>query len=356
MKTIIAACICLLCVCVFGQGAKLDQLKPLNKRPGGSVKLKKVLRISDDFTNFYFRYPHNMALDQYGDVYVMDYNQFLRFDKGGKFLHNFYQRGQGPGELVTMKNYLLFKDHIIILNVRPHKILWFKKDGFYVREFRIRKNFFTGKLLTYRNGKYYVVTSGIPKIKGEKSFTYDLFRIYELSEDDGNFKQLAAFPVKTFVVNLGGGRASKDLANFFSRVYKDRYVVISHSREYQVKIFDLEKAQIIRVFSRKYSRIKKNSSSDDDVIINLKRYKELEMEYEEDIEDIALFGDEIWVVTSTKKKEQTLIDVFDHDGYYLDNFYLKLNGTIMASDGKHILVREKDRNENPIIVKYLVKR
>ena len=37
-----------------------------------------------------------------------------------------------------------------------------------------------------------------------------------------------------------------------------------------------------------------------------------------------------------------MIDIFDENGRYLDNFYLKINGSLMAVREDDIFIREKD--------------
>jgi hypothetical protein len=339
---------------LYCQEINLNQEKPLNKKPGKILKMKEMMRITDEQGGFYFRYPYGMRISDKGEIFLMDHNQLLRFEKNGKLLNNYYKKGQGPAELVSMRNYVLNGEFIIVFNVRPHKILWFEKKGPPVKEFRIYNRFFSGNLIAYRNSKYYLVTNTIPVVKGNYGFTNDIHQLIEISADGKDLKTLVSYPVKTFTVMFEKGRASKGIARFISRVHKNRYLVLSHTAEYQIKIYDLEKKCPINVFSRKYNRIKPKHYTDADIMVSGRKYKELKLKYVEDIKDLFALEDKILVVTSTENKKRTLIDVFDYNGIYLDNFYLKLKGRIMAAWKEYIFVREKNKYGAAEIVKYRV--
>ncbi len=85
------------------------------------------------------------------------------------------------------------------------------------------------------------------------------------------------------------------------------------------------------------------------------RYKPPEKKCENDVLGLFFHKDQLWIKTSTKdEKKGTLFDVFNKEGKYVDNFYLKLNGTLMTTHGDFIFVLEKDEDENLQIVKYKI--
>jgi hypothetical protein len=267
-------------------------------------------------------------------------------------LHNYHREGQGPGELIQMKNYILYEDFIILCGNRPNKIIWFEKNGTLKKEFRIYKNFFSLKLISYRNNKYYFINSFIPNIKTNKALVDAPKSIIEISGDGNDVRYLTSFPIKTFVVKYDGGRSSQGICIFITSVHEDRYLVLSHTPEYLIKIYDIEKNQILKTFSRKYERVEEDKHDDSGIIVGMKKIEEFKKKYAQDIKDIIAVKDKIWVVTSTENNKGTLIDIFDYSGNYLDNFYLKLKGEILAVHDNHIFCRERDENENAIIVKY----
>ncbi len=49
-----------------------------------------------------------------------------------------------------------------------------------------------------------------------------------------------------------------------------------------------------------------------------------------------------------------MFDVFDIDGKFIDNFFINIKGSFIATHRDSIFVREKDENELLSIVKYKV--
>lgn len=77
------------------------------------------------------------------------------------------------------------------------------------------------------------------------------------------------------------------------------------------------------------------------------------MEFLNDVRNLFIFDDKLWVQTSTKDKMgRYLYDVFDILGSYVDSFYLDVNGTVLSTHGDYIYVREKDEDDLFSIVKY----
>ena len=69
--------------------------KPLSEDAGRIVLLKEVMKISEVGNSYYFKYPCNLKVAPDGSLFVQDHDQLLRFDKTGKFLHNYFKKGQG---------------------------------------------------------------------------------------------------------------------------------------------------------------------------------------------------------------------------------------------------------------------
>jgi hypothetical protein len=85
------------------------------------------------------------------------------------------------------------------------------------------------------------------------------------------------------------------------------------------------------------------------------KIKPPERKQKNDITGLFLNKDNLWVKTSTKnEKKGVLIDVFNKEGKYIDNFYLNLKGELMAVLGDFIFMNEKDEEENIQIVKYKI--
>ncbi len=64
----------------------------------------------------------------------------------------------------------------------------------------------------------------------------------------------------------------------------------------------------------------------------------------------------LWVETSTKdEKRGVMIDVFNSDGQFLDNFYLPLDGYLKSIQDNFIFVVKSDEEGNYIIKKCVIK-
>ena len=86
--------------------------------------------------------------------------------------------------------------------------------------------------------------------------------------------------------------------------------------------------------------------------------------YVNDINNLFVVGENLWVQTSLKDKEfRTLFDVFDFKGKWIDSFYLHLPTNlgyhgynvepIFISDG-YLLAVEKNSDESLSVVKYKI--
>jgi len=82
------------------------------------------------------------------------------------------------------------------------------------------------------------------------------------------------------------------------------------------------------------------------------------------VQNLLVFKDTLWVVTSTTDKEKrTLIDVFDSEGQYIDNFYIKLpenlvqryhGNTAMDISGDYLFTIEQNKDGIYTIKKYKI--
>ena len=95
-----------------------------------------------------------------------------------------------------------------------------------------------------------------------------------------------------------------------------KYLYLSYTQEYQIKQLDLEKQEISRVFSRDYPRVKCPSN---------KKGPLQSFKYHNDVHRLLIKGDIVWILTSSfDAKKGILVDVFNTNGEFTDNFYLPL--------------------------------
>jgi hypothetical protein len=96
---------------------------PKSKNAGRIFIPEEVMRITDEEGDFYFKSPGRIKVAPDESIFVTDENQFLRFDRNGKFLNNQFKKGQGPGEYTYINNYQFIGGKIVIFTHQPYKIV-----------------------------------------------------------------------------------------------------------------------------------------------------------------------------------------------------------------------------------------
>jgi hypothetical protein len=298
--------------------------KPLSKNFGRVVKLKEMMKISEAGDRFYFKYPRNLRVAPDGCIFIKDVEQFLQFDPDGGFAQNLFKKGQGPGEMQAVGNYFFNGDKIIVHELMTDKIIWFDSKGKFIHEFKINANL--SLFLLFWNDTYYFLSSDRPYV--EKTSIVDLHqKIIAVARNGQEIKEMTSFPTKGYIaVARRGGRVFYDISSVTAVPFREKFLFISHTQEYSVKLYDVEEDRVIRSFKRKYRRVKTppDMERQGGASIDGKPVFPPRQKYLNDIQNLIVFKDRLWVITSTQDKEKrTLIDVYNFDGDYIDNFYLK---------------------------------
>jgi hypothetical protein len=194
--------------------------------------------------------------------------------------------------------------------------------------------------------------------------------ILALDPATGELKALAAFSTQAYIQAApgGGGGAYYPMTDLNAVMFKEKYLALTHTEEYLIKIYEPGANRVVRAFRRAYERVKPEPLTEEQkkggAMIGGKPFRPPEMKYQNDIRNLLARGDEIWAVTSTKDGAKgVLIDVFDGQGVYRDCFWLKLPGSApkglltpgqCALDGEFLWVVEKSEDETYSIKKYRV--
>lgn len=343
---------------IFTQTVIENPEKPLGTNAGRVLKLEEIFRITDESGDFYFSRPLNLKEDSEGYIFIIDENQFLKFSADGKYLKNLFIKGRGPGEIATQYHsglsYFLLKDDIFLYDRDGSKIIHMNGDGNLIEEIRLK--------MTRLQRMYGLTDEGFIFINEsrndrKKSGFQDVdMSIIAVSEDGSYGKNVLVFPKKIYWSRTSGGEFSVDWARFYG-LYdsKTQKIFVSHTDEYKIVLADLGKGQVIKRFKRKYTRVKYVMPERLKQSPFYKRFNPPKKKYEDDILGLFFYKNHLWIKTSTKdEKKGTLFDVFNKEGKYVDNFYFKLNGTLMTTHGDFIFVLEKDEDKNFQIVKYKI--
>jgi len=172
--------------------------------------------------------------------------------------------------------------------------------------------------------------------------------IISVPKNSDDKEELYTFPTETFF----GPQTRVNWANFlWTTIPKDEHICVCHTTEYLIKVLALNEGNVIRHFRREYSRVS-NALTDEELERN-QRFNIPNKKYKNDIVRLFQNQDFLWVQTSTQDElKGTLFDIFNNDGIYIDNFYLKVIGTIMTIIQDSVYVKETDSSGNIQIVKY----
>jgi hypothetical protein len=119
------------------------------------------------------------------------------------------------------------------------------------------------------------------------------------------------------------------IASLIAAPFEGKYLALTHTEDYLLKIYDPAANKVVREFRRTYERAKglplSEKEKEGGIFINDKHYTRPERKFENDVKNVLTRDGEIWAVTSTKDKARgILIDIFDVEGISRDSFWLKL--------------------------------
>ena len=328
--------------------------KPLGENAGRVLKLEEVFKITDESDDFYFSAPLNLKEDSEGNFFIIDENQFLMFSADGKYLKNLFIKGQGPGEIATRYHgglsYFILKDNIILYDRDGSKVIRMDGEGNLIEEIRLKVTRLQRMYGLTDEGFIFMVES--PANIGPTGFKDVDMSVILVSKDGSTSRTIMIFPKKVYSSRNFG----MDWAPFYGLLESDaQKLFVCHTSEYNIVLADLGKNQVIKKFNRKYRRIKYVMTESQKQFYERIKIKPPERKYKNDVLGLFFYKNHLWIKTSTiDEKKGTLFDVFNKEGKYVDNFYLKLDGTLMTTHGDFIFVLEKDEDENLQIVKYKI--
>jgi hypothetical protein len=343
--------------------------KPKAVNAGRIVTPKEILSIEDSGEKYYFKYPYGLKTGPDGSIFLLDESQFLWFDKDGRFLRNLFKKGQGPGEMMWAGGYDCSLGGVVVLSQNPTKLLWFDAAGKHLKDATLQSK---DRLLSFQGrigSRLIFETHDFPSGKGEPAYVDLPYGLIVWDEQKNDWTTLSSFPVLVYAISSNGRAAGLfDIGNFHSVPLENRFLVISHTTEYAVKIFDVESNKVEREFRRAYTRVPppllKPGQNRGSIILNGKTYEAPEQKFANDISNLFVRGGLLWVVTSTiEKKKGVLIDVFDRQGSYRDSFYLNLpesaltavhSSTMSTLAGNTLLTIEKNEDETFAVKKYRI--
>lgn len=323
---------------------------PVGKNPGRVLQLQKVWQISDADGSFYFRYPHGLEIASDGSIFISDQEELLKFSADGRFLGNFYRRGQGPGEIAGMFTSRLHGDRLFVYDPTASKIIQMDLNGQLIAQLKLDKGPYNGFYGLSRGHLVFVKMVYPPKEERKGGLQDVSCSIRLVSLDGREEKEAYEFKIKVFMSPeaMGGWDPWQALLSpDGSRLYVNR------TRQYLVDVLSLERGQILFSFTRDYLSIK--YVEDPGSAEFRKKYNFPEIKYEVDVRGLFNDGRFIWVQTSTSSPDKgDLFDLFDYRGHFIDSFYLGVEGSLLAVNDSFAWVLEKNEKEELFLSRYRI--
>ena len=324
--------------------------KPLNPQAGRILKLEPVFEISDASGEFFFKHPYKFDMDDLGYLYILDEDQLLKFSPEGKFVRNFYKKGQGPGEIASNYpvSFFSFRSELYAYDGMA-KIIRFDGEGKLIGEVKQTAGRFFTLFGMGENGFFMRGWTNAPR-GGPVGFKENESTANLISADGSSAEKIIGFTSRTYEGPNFGVDWDPYLQVFNPA---DGSLYVSHTCEYKVVRADLLKRKIAASFTREYPRIK--YSMPDFMKAIYEKVNPPMKDFENDISAMFVCDSNVWVLTSTKVKDKgMLFDVFDPQGRFLDSFYMNVDGSLALAHGGFIYVTEKDKDENILVRKHKV--
>jgi hypothetical protein len=326
---------------VDGVEVVVNPATPLHKDPGRALRVREKLRIRDAGDRFFFKYPELPETGPDGSIFLMDQHQLLRFSPEGAFLGNLVKPGQGPGEIESLNRFLVEGDAVYAADGATNKVVHMTLDGRYIDDQR-RQDYFE----TMTRGWIIGSLVNLPHVRGILAdATYWFFWTSRSGEP---IRKTLSFPGKFYVNPPVMMRW--DFLAWVPDPGRD-LLLISLSRDYGIKVLDLNAGSVVRSFSRVYPKVPFTIPENMKTVYA--RGGTPKPDFERDILELFLPDKSLWVRTSTVDAEKgQLFDVFSAGGDFLDSFYVLVKGKIIGIRGDTIFVSEEAEDGTIAVVLY----
>jgi|GEM_PF-2421850 len=337
------------------------------KTPGRSLQLTEVMRITDYEDDFVFKRIRGIKVAEDGSIFIRGNIQILKFTPEGNYVKNLTKRGEGPGEIKYLSDFILSKDTLLIGSIMPVKLVNFYQTGELKSEKTIQGLSTFASLFEHLRGRSYFVSGDLALSKQK---TGVIRRVNDLSYIDQSGKVIKmnlSFDTKDLMIkksSKNGIMVNIDELTRFLRVSdKNKYLFVSHKERYHVNQIDLETGKIVREFTRNYKPVtykKITYTKKEDIEL----YKLYDRKYYNDIYKLTVYKNNLLIFTSTmNKKGEILIDVFNNEGKYIDNYFVKIAGVKRPDDlirkpvlfhNGYIWTTGTDEDDVPYAVKFKI--
>ncbi|MCJ7580071.1 MAG: 6-bladed beta-propeller [Candidatus Aminicenantes bacterium] len=322
------------------------------KKPNPQKGVPSKIRFKEDFTigagddpDKSFSEVSSFEVDDDGTIYVLDFKdvKIKIFDKTGKFVTLFGEKGQGPGEF-DMPAGIHFSpdDELVIEDALGRKLVFFDKKGKFIKNLSLADKLGVVNILMDSKGGF---------IAREMGFEQNQM-FFEMKKYDREFKPLFTLDKIKFPAPIPGSGNKMNLMDVMA-VYefdKEDNIFYGRNLEYEIKVLSPD-GKHMRSIQKEFDPVK---ITEEDKVKMLKLIQSTGVgniqdlfEFPKNFPPYQFFTlDEegrLFVKTWEKGKieDEFAIDVFDIEGRYMEKFETKADIRLWK-DGKMYAVVEDD--------------
>jgi hypothetical protein len=297
-----------------------------------TVILKPSLRITESPDVFLFVSPFPPEIDELGYIWVSDQDQLLLFSPQGKFVRNFFKKGQGPGEMSELSGFIPERDRVLVFNRFACKMVAFDRDGRIMQERSIPQALGLANLLGSFRGRFYFLRAFFQGTGGKAVFLDVPVRLLSTALGEAEARVDGPwFPRRHFVRDTNWIKNVHFLQ--IARADESSFL-IANNGEYEIRRLDLSRMEISPFIRRDYRKVKirpewktpRDKSRFPSKTLEGTEFKTFEHEELDDVLKIWVVGQKVWVLTSTFDEANRLVraDVYDLKGAFLGSLMLPL--------------------------------
>jgi len=312
------------------------------KNPEEPIYNKDIFSLEEELTigekqgneDNMFSAVNHLTVDDDERIYVLDYKnvQVKVFDRDGKYLSTFGQRGQGPGEFFRPRGiYITSEDEVMVYDMGNRSFIYFSKEGQFLSSFSTAKLSLMGARIDSKGNIIGDVFSANPE---DRSFVLKKF--------DSKLNEL--FTIGSSLLSPPGV-FKVSLPSCSWQITQDDHIVFGYTKNYEIQIMNPE-GEVIRKISKEYDPVEFTDKEKKGYLEN--NPLKLKIEFPKYHNPFLRFflDDEgrLFVLTSEKaeNKESYYYDIFDPEGKYIAKVLFNINSPLFFKKGKLYTIEEDE--------------